>query len=102
MLSSTTLASLVGKENLNIEKYDALVMDTQGSELLILNGAEPLLHNFKYIKTEVPDFESYIGCCQLKDTGFLLSYRFKEYSKHKITSRKDGGNYYDIVYKKVS
>ncbi|MFN6536319.1 MAG: FkbM family methyltransferase [Nostoc sp. EkiNYC01] len=103
MLKSTTLVSLVHKENINIDKYDALVMDTQGSELLVLKGAESILNKFKYIKTEVPDFESYVGCCQLKDIeSFLLNHGFKEYSKHNFTSRKNGGNYYDIVYKKVN
>ena len=41
--------------------WDALVMDTQEPELLILKGAEPMLSQFKYIKTEAADFESYVG-----------------------------------------
>ena len=78
-----------------------LVMDTQGSELLVLKGAIPILQNFTYIKTEVPDFESYKGCCQLKDLqSFLTQHGFKEFSRHKFATHPNGGNYYDIIYKK--
>ncbi|WP_193195855.1 FkbM family methyltransferase [Nostoc sp. MG11] len=102
ILQSTTLVSLLDKEDINIVKYDALVMDTQGSELLVLKGAETLLNKFKYIKTEVSDFESYVGCCQIKDIeDFLLKHGFREVSRHNFASRKEGGNYYDIVYKKL-
>lgn len=102
VIESTTLVSLMDKEEINLLKYDALVMDTQGSELLVLKGAETLLNKFKYIKTEVSDFESYVGCCQVKDIeDFLLKHGFREVSRHNFASRKEGGNYYDIVYKKL-
>ena len=98
-LQSISLPSLVEKERIEIDEYDALVMDTQGSELLILKGAETLLRKFKYIKTEVPDFESYSGCCHVKDMDtFLKSHGFRECFRHQFASRKDGGGYYDIVY----
>ena len=62
-----------------------LIMDTQGSELLVLKGAIPVFQNFTYIKTEVPDFESYKGCCQLKDLQtFLKQYDFTELSRHNL------------------
>src|SRR6185295_11443255 len=64
-LKSKTLASILAEERIDPREYDALIMDTQGSELLVLKGAGALLQHFRYIKTEVPDFESYAGCCQL-------------------------------------
>lgn len=100
-LYSKTLPSLLKDNNINVSYYDMLVMDTQGSELLVLKGAISILENFKFIKTEVPDFESYKDCCQLKDLDlFLTGHGFMELSRHKFASHPDGGSYYDIIYKK--
>ena len=83
-----------------IREYDALIMDTQGSELLVLQGAIPILHNFTYIKTEVSDFESYTGCCQVANIApFMSRFGYREVSRHKFAQRPEGGSYYDIVYK---
>jgi FkbM family methyltransferase len=49
-LRSVTLTTLLARENIDTTRYDALVMDTQGSELLVLKGAEPLLPRFAWIK----------------------------------------------------
>lgn len=102
-IQSKTLVSLLKDNHIDISKYDTLIMDTQGSELLVLKGAVPVLKNFKYIKTEVPDFESYKGCCQLKDIeSFLFNLGYKEYSRHKFIEHPDEGSYYDVVYKRRS
>ena len=60
-------------------RYDGLVMDTQGSELLVLKGASVALSGFKYIKTEAANFEMYKGAAReidlvsyLKPRGFHL------------------------------
>jgi FkbM family methyltransferase len=101
VLPSTTLATLLKRERIEPSRYDALVMDTQGSELLVLKGAVSILHNFKFIKTEVPDFESYTDCCQLHDIeSFLNGLGYRELSRLKFAERPDGGSYYDIVYEK--
>ena len=100
-LKSTTLATLLARERIDVARYDALVMDTQGSELLVLRGAEPVLGQFKYIKTEVPDFEAYAGCAQLEEINrFLLERGYVELSRNCFASRRGGGNYYDVVYGK--
>jgi FkbM family methyltransferase len=100
-LFSKTLPSLLKVNNINASEYDMLVLDTQGSELLVLKGAIPLLKNFKYIKTEAPDFESYKGCCQVKDlSSFLLQYGFIEFSRCKFATHPKEGGYYDVIYKK--
>ncbi len=101
LLKSIKLTSLVKKEGVKIDNYDALIMDTQGSELLVLKGAESLLSGFKFIKTEAADFEVYEGCCQIKDIAdFLGKHGFREVSRKKFASRVDGGGCYDIVYKR--
>ncbi len=100
-LRSITLVSLFEKEKIDGSKYQALIMDTQGSELLVLRGSLPILNKFKFIKVEVPDFESYEGCCQLSDINkFMIEQGYKEFSRNKFASRAEGGNYFDIVYKK--
>lgn len=103
-LRSTTLVSLLKNERINIGDYDALILDTQGSERLVLEGAAPVLHAFRFIKTEIPDFESYAGCCQLKDIdAFVTQYGFQEVSRHRFAERSESEGYYDVVYeRKVS
>lgn len=101
-LKSLTLTALVEREGIEIGNYDALIMDTQGSELLVLKGAESLLKNFRYIKTEVADFEIYKGCCQLKDIeSFLGKHGFKEHNRSKFATRAEGGDCYNIVYRRI-
>lgn len=101
-LESVTLESLYRTEGIESGDYQALIMDTQGSELLVLQGGLPVLENFRYIKTEVPDFESYAGCCQLSDISeFMSRHGYEELARKQFAGHKDGGNYYDIVYKKT-
>jgi FkbM family methyltransferase len=100
-LRSTTLATLLTREEIDVTRYDALVMDTQGSELLVLRGAEPVLGHFKFIKTEVPDFEAYADCAKLEEIErFLLDRGYAELTRNCFASRRGGGNYYDVVYGK--
>ena len=101
-LRSVTLPSLLRREGIDVADYDALVMDTQGSELLILKGAASILPDLRFVKTEVPDFESYEGCCQLEDmTRFLEQLGFREYVRQPFATRPEGGTYYDVVYRNV-
>jgi len=99
-LKSKTLLSLFKAEKIDPAKYQGLVMDTQGSELLVLQGALPLLKHFQFIKTEVADFEAYEGCCQLADIKqFMISNGFKEYSRRNFARpTKAGGQYYNVIY----
>ena len=96
-----TLPSALKSAGMNPHNYDALVLDTQGSELLVLQGAASLLEYFKYIKAEAADFDSYVDGCQIADiTTFLKPHGYREYSRHKFASRETGGCYYDVVYKR--
>lgn len=99
---STTLLTLFKKENIDVSNYQALVMDTQGSELLVLRGCGPLLCHFEFIKTEVPDFESYEGCCQLSDIqAFMKDHGFREITRVEFARSPGRGSYYDIVFQRV-
>lgn len=100
-LVSTTLSSLLREQVIDPSSFDALIIDTQGSELLVLKGAEPILKNFKFVKTEVADFESYAGCCQLADIEqFMTQHGFREFSRNAFARHTKGGAYYDITYKR--
>lgn len=98
-LRSRTLAGVLAEEKIDPSLFQALVIDTQGSELLVMRGAGSYLGQFQFIKTEVADFEAYEGCCQLDEvTAFLAGHGFREYSRAQLAVRKKGGTYYDIVY----
>lgn len=100
-LKGISLSSLLQEQKIDSNAYQALVMDTQGSELLVLEGSIPILKAFKYIKTEVPDFESYEGCCQLSDIStFMEKHGYEELLRSKFATRAEGGNYFDIIYKR--
>lgn len=100
-LSSLSLTDLCKRNSIDMCLYDCLIIDTQGSELLVLKGAEPLLRHFKYIKTEAADFEAYAGCAKVKDIAdFLCERGFKESSRYEMASHPDGGAYFELLFKR--
>jgi FkbM family methyltransferase len=101
-LRGATLNSILETERIDVRNFDAMVLDTQGSELKILQGAVSLLRNFKFIKVEVPDFEAYSRCCQIDElTRFMSLHGFREYNRQLIRHTPGIGSYFDIVYKRV-
>lgn len=102
-LKSITLTTMLGREGVDVGKYQALVLDTQGAELRVLRGAEEIVRNFRYIKLEAPDFESYQGCCTVRELSeYLLRYGFREISRNRFGYKENVGSYYDIVYRRQS
>ena len=98
-LRSETFNSMCEKERINLEHYDALVLDTQGSEFLVLKGAEAVLGHFKFIKVEAADFEAYSGCCRVQDIAdYLAGFGFQETLRTEQASHPGGGKYFEIVY----
>jgi len=98
LLKSITLPSLIRKERLDLNLYEALVLDTQGSELLILTGAIDVLPSFKFIQCEAADFEAYVGCCRVSQVdAFLAEAGFRRLVK-KCFAKSKLGNYYDVLY----
>lgn len=99
VLTSLTLPTLLARHGIDHHDYQALVLDTQGSELLVLQGAGSLLPAFTHIKTEAPDFEAYEGCCRISEISALLAgHGFREQSRSCFARRRQGGRYYDVVY----
>jgi FkbM family methyltransferase len=97
-LKSITLSSLL-KNIGNITPYQALVMDTQGSELLVLKGATKNLSGFRFIRTEAADFESYVHCARVEElTSYLGQFGFKLIRSDKFAESHNGGQYFDLLY----
>lgn len=98
-LAGRTLPSLLVEHGIDAGAYQALVLDTQGSEMLVLRGAGPLLHAFRYIKVEASDFELYEGCCQLEGlSAFLGDHGFEELQRRRFATRPQGGGCFDVVF----
>lgn len=98
-LVSETLPTLLSRHSVDLRRYQALVLDTQGSELLVLRGAVELLPSFRYIKVEASDFEVYQGCCTLADlAAFLAPHGFSEISRRCFARRRRGGRCFDVTY----
>src|SRR5690606_26492200 len=93
-LVGTTLPSLLAAEGLDVSAYDALVVDVQGADLLVLQGAEPLLDRFAYVQVEAADFEAYRGCGLVADIDALLvAHGFAEVARRTIGRHPSGGRY---------
>ncbi|MCE9550649.1 MAG: FkbM family methyltransferase [Betaproteobacteria bacterium] len=102
-LRSTTLSTLFKRELIDTNSYDTLVMDTQGSELLVLKGAGNLLYQFKYVKTEAADFEAYTDCCTVNDLKeYLKQFGFVESMRRRFAGQLGVGDYYDVVFERVA
>jgi len=100
-LTSVTLPSLLRREQINLSDYDALVMDTQGSELLILRGVASQLHAFQFVKVEAATFEVYKGCSTLAEIDlFMAQNGFERHRRQKFAECPSGGACYNVVYRR--
>lgn len=98
-MQSVTLPTLLASNNIDVSRYDALVMDTQGSELLILQGAGNLLERFAFIKTEAADFESYENCATVSSLcDFVAAKGFRLAGREKFAEHPNLGAYYDVLF----
>ncbi len=73
-------------------KYNMLMMDTQGAELLVLKGATTTLRSIDYIYTEVNDQELYAGNALVTELDDFLP-EFK-----RVESLWTGQGWGDAVY----
>jgi FkbM family methyltransferase len=97
-LTSVTLDTLVADLD---EAYDALIMDTQGTELFVLRGATNTLKGMRYIMVEAADFEAYRDCATVDQIGdFLTPLGYALVRKELIAARSAGGAYYDLLFRR--
>ena len=84
-LQSTTLAKFIQENAVNMNNYNFLYMDIQGSELKALKGLSEFIDKVNYIYTEVSVKELYEGQVLMPElTSFLEGHNFK-LAEHKLT-----------------
>jgi FkbM family methyltransferase len=89
--------------NIDLTQYDAMVLDTQGSELLILQSAATILGGFKYIQVEAANFEAYRNCATVDTIStFLSGFGFRLLHKKLQVRREAGGEYFDLLFKRTT
>jgi FkbM family methyltransferase len=99
VMHGLTLTSLVAREDIDMSKYDMLLLDTQGSELLVLKGAAGLLRNFRFIQVEAADFEAYKGCAKAHEIeAYLRPLGFVECHRKETSVHPDGGRYFELTF----
>lgn len=102
-LTTATLRTALKKEGVDSSQFDTLVLDTQGAEQRILEGAISLLPAFQFVKVEAPDFEAYEGCCQIDGlSAFMTGQKFREYCREPFSHRPGLGTYFNVVYQKAN
>jgi hypothetical protein len=68
---------------------------------LVLKGAGRMLSQFRFVKAEAADFESYVGCAKLADLSKFWSRSGSWRSAEEaFASHPDGGQYWDVVWER--
>ena len=98
------MIDLISNENIPLKRYQALTLDVEGAEDLILEGGRSILKNFKYIKCEAADFPARTGTPTATDLNRILeSEGFKELSRRSFAMGPNNeGTYWDIVWKRMA
>ena len=95
-LKSISLDTFVEENKIDIELYNHWVLDLQGAELLVLNGAENSLKKCKSIFIEVSQGEVYKDGAQWNEIkSFLHKKNFKN-------SWNIEGNHTSVLFKKIT
>jgi FkbM family methyltransferase len=98
-MESLSLPTFIRKNGIDMALFNILVIDAQGAELLILQGARDILSHFRYIQCEAVNFEVYTGCCQLKDLdAFFSKNGFKQKGRFVTQRSANGGRQWDVLY----
>tara|TARA_E500000331_G_scaffold199309_1_gene191436 strand:- start:2272 stop:2943 length:672 start_codon:yes stop_codon:yes gene_type:complete len=98
-LDGISLPTFIDRYKIDIDIYDCLLLDTQGAELEILEGAINTIQKFNYIQVEAADFEAYNSCPGVDDIcSFMQENNFNLLEKNKFSEKKSIGSYYDLVF----
>jgi FkbM family methyltransferase len=99
-LRTETLDRVLAEHGIGL-RIDALILDTQGSELLVLKGADAVLRQTVWLKVEAADFESYKGGATVETIReFLKGYSFRLVRTIEFAKHPSGGKYYDLLFKR--
>lgn len=98
-MTGTTLARFAEREGIDLADYGALILDTQGAELQVLEGCGERLRDFCYVQAEVADFASYEGGTFLEElVTFMSENGFVVENKVPFKSA-DVGTYFDVLFR---
>ena len=87
--------------DVDLAQYDAMVLDTQGSELLVLQSAATILGGFNFIQIEAANFEAYRNCATVDTINtFLRSHGFRLLHKDLQVRRAAGGEYFELLFRR--
>ena len=101
-LEAISLPTFIRTKGIDMASFDILILDTQGSELLVLEGAKEVLPHFRYIQLEAVNREIYSGCCQLPEIdAFLSKCGFKQKGRRVLRRSPKGGREWDVLYQRV-
>jgi FkbM family methyltransferase len=104
-LKSINLKTFFLKENIDLKNYNSLIIDTQGSELLVLKGLGEFINFFKYAKVEACSFQSYEGgCTDVEIVSYMEDYNFFEKKRFTSSTKIEKKNYlsHDILFEKIN
>ena len=98
---TVTLDTLQMREGWDLSLYGALVIDTQGADLMVLRGAMQTLKMIRYVKVEAANFPAYHGA-SLDDeiVEFLAKQGFAESSRCAFEEKPGVGTYFDILFER--
>jgi FkbM family methyltransferase len=100
-LETQTLDLLLSGYHIDQNDIDALVLDTQGSELMVLKGSESLLKRVSYVKVEAADFEAYKNGTTVEAIErFLGGFSLFLAQKNEFARHPNGGGYYDLIFER--
>lgn len=101
-LVSKTLDTLLQELDVLPNQYQALTLDVEGAELMVLRGAQQTLQSFDYVKCEVADFPARAGSPTTADLDALLgSAGFRQLIRRVAALGPGGqGTMWDIVWKR--
>lgn len=93
IVTKTKTLKTIFSQNKLKDKFNMLVLDLQGAEMLALKGLKDIINEFDIIYTEVNEKEIYKECCILEDLDlYLQSYNFER--KHLNTLNNYGNALY--------
>lgn len=93
-----TLDSIIQKDNINLDLYDGMVVDVQGAEAMVLQGAKATLAKMKRVQVESANFELYKDYPTPELLGSILKgYGMKEAGRD-IFNNFGAAKCFDIVY----
>jgi len=98
-LKSITFKSFIKKYDINLKEFSSLVIDTQGSDKIILDGMGDLIKYFQFIKIETAEFNMYKNYPKLNEISeYLKKFNFEEIRRIETDLNDFNQKVYDVLF----